>query len=29
MFKYLIINFNNVKEYNILFGNFNYEKDLL
>ena len=29
MFKYLIISFNNVKAYNILFGNFNYAKDLL
>ena len=29
MFKYLIISFNNVKPYNIFFGNFNYAKDLL
>ena len=28
MFKYLIISFNNVKAYNILFGNFNHVKDL-
>jgi len=28
MLKYLIISFNNVKTYNIFFGNFNYAKDL-
>ena len=29
MLKYLIISFNNVKAYNILFDNFNYVKDFL
>ena len=29
MLKYLIISFNNIKAYNIIFGNFKYVKDLL